>query len=126
MIIDDQGRLYVVQHVGDLLIRLDAAGKSETLVKGQPLKSPSFPAGIALSKDGTIYLADGYNRAIWKVRPGEAPTILVEGEPLVHPVWLTPRGEELLVIDPRAVSPLIRVTLDWQAKPLELKVTAGP
>jgi sugar lactone lactonase YvrE len=124
--IDDQGRLYVVQHVGDLLIRLDAEGKSETLVEGQPLKSPSFPAGIVLDKDGAAYLADGYNRAVWKVPPGKAPAIFIEGEPLVHPVGLLWRGENLLVVDPRAKSPLIHVTLDWKAKPVELKVPAGP
>ncbi|HUE71404.1 MAG TPA: NHL repeat-containing protein [Pirellulaceae bacterium] len=126
MTIDDQGRLYVVQHVGDLLIRLDAEGKSEVLVAGQPLKSPAFPAGIVLGKDNTAYLADGYNRAVWKVPPGEAPAIFVEGEPLVHPVWLLWRGEQLLVVDPRAKSPLIHVTLDWKAKPVELKIPAGP
>lgn len=126
MTIDDEGRLYVVQHVGDLLIRIAAEGKSETLVAGQPLKSPAFPAGIVLGMDGTAYLADGYNHAVWKVPPGEAPAILVEGEPLVHPVWLAWRGENLLVVDPRAVSPLIHVTLDWKAKPVELKVPTGP
>lgn len=126
MTIDDQGRLYVVQHVGDLLIRLDAEGKSETLVKGQPLKSPAFPAGITLGKDGTAYLADGYNHAVWKVPPGGEPVILIEGMPLAHPVWLTWRGANLLVVDPRAKSPLIEVTLQGKATPMELKLPAGP
>lgn len=126
MTIDGEGRLYVVQHVGDLLIRLDAEGKSEVLVKGQPLRSPSFPAGIVLGKDNTVYLADGYNHAVWKLTVGGEPVILVEGEPLVHPVWLTWRGEELLVIDPRAISPILSVSLDWKAKPMELKITAEP
>ena len=126
MTIDGDGRLYVVQHRGDLLIRLDAEGKSETLVAGQPLKSPSFPAGIALGKDGTVYLADGYNHAVWKVPPGGAPEVLIEGEPLAHPVWITWRGENLLVVDPRAKSPLIEVTPQGKATPIELKVPAGP
>jgi sugar lactone lactonase YvrE len=121
MTIDNQGRLYVVQHRGDLLIRLDAAGKSETLVAGQPLASPSFPTAIVVGKDGTAYLADGYNHAVWKIPPGGAPAILVQGEPLVHPVWLTWRGEKLLVVDPRAKTPLIEGTLDGKATPLELK-----
>ena len=126
MTIDDQGRLYVVQHVGDLVIRLDADGKSESLVQGQPLKSPAFPAGIVLGKDNTVYLADGYNHAVWKIPPGGEPAVMVEGEPLVHPVWLTWHGENLLVVDPRAVSPLIEITLDWKAKPVELKLPAVP
>ena len=119
--IDGQGRLYVVQHVGDLLIRLDAEGKSETLVKGQPLKSPAFPAGIAIAEDGTAYLADGYNHAVWKVPSGGAPAILVEGKPLVHPVSLSWRGGKLLVVDPRAEVPLIEVTPEGKATPLPLK-----
>ena len=120
--IDEMGRLYVVQHVGDLLIRLDAEGKSETLVKGQPLKSPAFPAGVTLGKDGTAYLADGYNHAVWRISAGEQPAVLIEGMPLVHPVWLTWRGENLLVVDPRAKTPLMELTLQGEATPLELRL----
>ena len=126
MTIDDQGRLCVVQHVGDLLIRLDAEGKVETLIKGQPLKSPSFPAGVVVGKDESIYMADGYNRAVWKLTPGAEPAILVEGDPLVHPVWLFWRGDRLNVIDPRAKSPLVEISLDWKAKPVELQAPASP
>ncbi len=126
MTIDNEGRLYVVQHIGDLLIRIAADGKSVTLVKGQPLTSPAFPAGIVLGSDNAAYMADGYNHAIWKVPPGGQPEILIEGNLLVHPVWLTWRGENLLVVDPRAKRTLIEVTLDGKATPIELKVPAGP
>jgi sugar lactone lactonase YvrE len=119
MTIDEQGRLYVVQHRGDLLIRLDGAGKSETLVAEQPLTSPSFPTAIVLDKAGTAFVADGYNHTVWKIPPGGAPAILVQGAPLVHPDWVTWRGEKLLVVDPRAKTALIEVTLDGKATPLE-------
>jgi sugar lactone lactonase YvrE len=127
MTIDDQDRLYVVQHVGDLLIRLDREGKSKTLIQGQPLPKNSFPAGIVVGKDGTVYFADGYGDTIWKIPPAGQPQRLASGSPpFAHPVWLTWRGDNLLVIDPRASAPLIEVTLDGKVTPLTLKIPAGP
>jgi hypothetical protein len=108
-----------------LLIRLAPDGKKSVVVKGQPLAPPAFPAGIVV-KDGTAYIADGYNKAIWRIRflamraADAKPSKLAAGEPLVHPVGLAWQGENLLVADPRAKG-LIEVDLEGKATKLEIK-----
>lgn len=121
MTIDGEDNLWIICHREDLLIKLSPEAKKTVVVKGQPLTAPSFPAGIVVGKDGTAYIADGYNKAVWKVAEGGKPVKLVTGEPLIHPVGLAWRGEKLLVADPRAKG-LIEVGLDGKATKLEIKL----
>ena len=121
MTIDADDNLWIICHRDDLLIKFSPEAKKTVVVKGQPLTAPSFPAGIVVGKDGTAYIADGYNKAVWKVAEGGKPVKLVTGEPLIHPVGLAWRGEKLLVADPRAKG-LIEVGLDGKATKLEIKL----
>ena len=120
MTIDGEDNLWIICHREDLLIKLSPEAKKTVVVKGQPLTAPAFPAGIVVGKDGTAYIADGYNKAVWKVGADGKPAKLVAGEPLVHPVGLAWRGEKLLVADPRAKG-LIEVDLAGKATRLEVK-----
>jgi sugar lactone lactonase YvrE len=120
MTIDGEGNLWIICHREDLLIKLSPAAKKTVVVKGQPLTAPSFPAGIVVGKDGTAYIADGYNKAIWKVAADGKPAKLFAGAPLVHPVGLAWRGEKMLVTDSK-VKGLIEVDLEGKAAKLEIK-----
>jgi sugar lactone lactonase YvrE len=120
MTIDADDNLWIICHREDMLIKLSPEAKKTVVVKGQPLSSPSFPAGIVLGKDGTAYVADGYNKAVWKVAADGKPVKLFAGAPLVHPVGLAWRGEKLLVTDPK-VKGLIEVDLQGKAAKLEAK-----
>ena len=120
MTIDGEGNLWIVCHREDLLIKLAPDAKKTVVVSGQPLTAPAFPAGIVLDKDNTAYIADGYNKAIWKVAAGGKPEKLATGDPLVYPVGLAWRGEKLLVADSRATG-LIEVDTSGKAVQLEVK-----
>lgn len=120
MTIDAEDNLWIICHRDDLLIKLSPEAKKSVVVKGQPLTAPSFPAGIVVGKDGTAYIADGYNKAVWKVAADGKPAKLSAGEPLNYPVGLAWRGEKLLVTDPKAKG-LFEVDLDGKATKLEIK-----
>jgi sugar lactone lactonase YvrE len=113
--VDDQDRLWVVSHGENQLLRVDATGRVETVVKGRPFL---FPHHLVLASDTTAYIADGYAKAIWKVPPGGTPEKLVSGEPLLNPVGLAWRDGNLLVADPKAKA-VFQVSLD--GKIVELK-----
>ncbi|MFN0021418.1 MAG: NHL repeat-containing protein [Pirellulaceae bacterium] len=119
MTIDADDNLWINCHREDLLIKLSPEAKKTVVVKGQPLEK-AFPAGIVVGKNGTAYIADGYNKAIWKVAADGKPVKLFTGAPLVHPVGLAWRGEKLLVTDPK-VKGLIEVDLEGKAAKLETK-----
>jgi sugar lactone lactonase YvrE len=120
MTVDAEDNLWIICHRGDLLVKVAPDAKQSVVLKGQPLAAPSFPAGIVVGKDGTAYIADGYNHAIWKVAADGKPEKLAAGAPLMHPVGLAWRGEKLLVADPRAKG-LIEVDLEGKATMLEIK-----
>ncbi len=119
MTIDAEDNLWIICHREDLLIKLSPEAKKSVVVKGQPLTA-SFPAGIVVGKDGTAYIADGYNKAVWKVQVDGKPAKLCAGDPLNYPVGLAWRGEKLLVTDPKAKG-LLEVDLDGKATKLEIK-----
>jgi hypothetical protein len=119
MTIDADDNLWIVSNLGDLLIKLSSEAKKTVVVKGQPLTSPSFPAGVVVDKGGVAYIADGYNKAVWKVAADGKPVKFASGEPLVHPVGLAWNKEKLLVADPRAKG-LIEI-VDGKGTKLELK-----
>lgn len=97
--IDDDDRLWVVTHGNDQLLRFDANGKPEVVVKGRPFR---FPNAVVVTADGTAYVTDGYAKAVWRVPAGSGakPERLIEGEPLVKPCGLARGGDHLLVVDP--------------------------
>jgi outer membrane protein assembly factor BamB len=96
--IDDAGRLWVVSHGKDAVIRLSPDGKQrEVIAEGRPFQ---FQHHIVLGKAGEAYVADGYAKTIWKVIPGEKPVAFFTGEPLKNPVGLGWWKDELLIVDP--------------------------
>ena len=115
--VDDEDNLWVVSHGKNQLVRIDPAGKLETVVEGRPFK---FPHHIVLSSDKTAFITDGYAKAIWKVPPGGKPEMLVSGEPLANPVGLAWQGDTLLVADPK-VNAVFEVTLDGKITKMELQ-----
>ena len=55
-----------------------------------------------MGPDKTAFVTDGYSKAVWKIPPGGKPEKWVSGDPLVNPVGLTWKKDNLLVVDPRA------------------------
>jgi sugar lactone lactonase YvrE len=110
--VDSRDNVWVVSHGPNQILRIAPNGGQETVVNGRPFQ---FPHQIVLSEDNTAYVSDGYARTIWKIASGGKPAKFVSGEPLVNPVGLGWRGDDLLVADPRAkavfqVSPAGEVT----------------
>lgn len=97
--LDGAGRLIAVCHGKDAILSYSPDGKeSSVLVSGQPFQ---FSHHVVVNPMGTLYVADGYAKTIWKVAPKSAPESLVSGDPLQNPVGLALRNGELLVADPR-------------------------
>ena len=99
--VDSEDRIWVVSHGKDQVVRLDADGKPEVIVAGQPFQ---FAHQIVINDKGVAFVSDGYAKAVWRIEPGAEPKKWVEGEPLVNPVGLALRGTQVLVVDPRAKS----------------------
>lgn len=100
--IDSEGRLIAVCHGKDAVLRLSADGKQrEVLVSGRPFQ---FSHHVVLGRDGTMYVADGYAKTIWKIDGNAVPKPLLAGEPLKNPVGLAWKDDDLLIADPHAKS----------------------
>lgn len=97
--LDGEGRLWIVSHGKDHVLRLLPDGKLDVAVTGRPFQ---FPHEIVVQADGTALISDGYAKTIWKIAPGGKPEQWIHGEPLQNPVGLCLRGESLLIVDPRA------------------------
>lgn len=97
--VDGEDNVWVVSHGKNQVVRITASGTVETAVEGRPFL---FPHNIALGPDKTAYVTDGYAKAVWKIPPGGKPEKWVSGDPLVNPVGLTWKKDNLLVVDPRA------------------------
>jgi streptogramin lyase len=109
--IDKDGRVWVVSHGADQVLRLSPDGKSkEVVVAGRPF---GFPHHLVLDDDGTAYVADGYLPGVWKVPPGQPPVKLASGEPFKNPVGFARSGDKLFVLDPRVPA---LFTLDREGK----------
>jgi sugar lactone lactonase YvrE len=93
------GDVLVVCRAKDPVRRVTAAGEVSVVVSGTPF---GFAQDIAVDGEGKIFVTDGYAKAIFSVMPGEAPTKLLAGDPLVHPVGICRDGDVMLVVDPRA------------------------
>jgi hypothetical protein len=97
--LDQNGDVLVVCRAKDPVRRVTAAGDVSVVVSGTPF---GFAQDIAVDGAGNIFVTDGYAKAIFGVTSGEAPTKLLTGDPLVHPVGICRSGDVMLVVDPRA------------------------
>ena len=97
--LDGEGRLWVVSRGPSPLWRVGLDGKVEKVIAERAFE---FPNAVAIGKDGTAYIADGYAKAIWKLPPEGKHVKWVSGDPLVNPVGLAWQDDKLLVVDPRA------------------------
>jgi sugar lactone lactonase YvrE len=113
--LDGDNQLWVISRGKVPLRRVSPDGTVTDVVKGRTF---SFPHDIVAVDAKTVYLTDGYSKAIWKVEEGEAPEKLTEGEPLVNPVGMALDGERLLVADSQAKK-VFQVSLDGKVTPLK-------
>lgn len=97
--VDGSGNVWLINSSKNQIVRFAADGKPTPVVSGRPFR---FPHCIAVAKDGTAYVTDGYGKCIWKISSGGQPKKLAEGAPFVNPVGLTWRKDNLLATDPRA------------------------
>ena len=117
---DSEGNLIVVSTTKDQLLKVTMKGEVSVIVADRPF---DFPHNIAISKDGTKFVTDGYGKCVWKVGADNKPTKLISGEPFVNPVGISISGDTLLVTDPRA-NAVFEVTLDGKLKNLNLPAEA--
>jgi sugar lactone lactonase YvrE len=97
--LDQEGRLWVVSRGDNELVRVTAAGKVETVIKGRAF---GFAHHIALDSQGNVYISDSYARTIWKLDRAGKPVSWASGKPMVRPVGLAWQGDKLFVADPQA------------------------
>lgn len=114
---DGEGRLWVVSHGDNQLVRLTADAKQEIVVKGRPFQ---FPHDVAIDDDGVAYVSDGYAKSIWKVADGKQPEKWITGAPLDNPVGVCWHDKMLWVSDPRAKC-IFQAAPGGELKQLELK-----
>jgi outer membrane protein assembly factor BamB len=115
MTFDVEGRLWVVSHGKDAVIRLSTDGKQrEVIIEGRPFQ---FQHHIVLGTQGEAFVADGYAKTIWKIKQGEKPEAFIAGEPLKNPVGLAWWKGELLIVDPHAKA-AFRSTADGKLEPI--------
>jgi hypothetical protein len=75
----------------------------------------NLPQQVVVNSSGVAFVSDNYEKAIWKVTPGEEPKIICQGAPLVSPVGLCLADDQLLIVDPHARK-VFRMGDDNQAK----------
>ena len=115
MTIDSDGRLWIVSHGNDAVIRLSPDGKQrDVIIEGSPFQ---FQHHIVLGKQGEAFVADGYAKTIWKIKQGEKPEAFIAGEPLKNPVGLAWWKDELLIVDPHTKA-VYRVAADRKLEPI--------
>ena len=115
MTIDEDGKLWVVSHGNDAVIRLSPDGKQrDVIIEGRPFQ---FQHHIVLGKQGEAFVADGYAKTIWKIKQGEKPEAYIAGEPLKNPVGLAWWKGELLIVDPHTKA-VYRRTADGKLEPI--------
>jgi len=115
--IDADDRLWVVSHGGKAsLVRVSADKQIETIVAGRAFR---FAHDVAVDKEGTAFVSDGYAATIWKVGAEGTPVAWAQGDPLKSPTGLAWQGETLLVADPKACA-ILRIDADGVATAMEL------
>lgn len=99
VIVDPQDHVWVLSLQAPPLQRVSPDGKVEPIVKDLTFE---FPHQVLLRPDGSAVVSDGYAKAIWNVGRDGTAEKWISGEPLDNPVGIAWRGEDLLIIDPRA------------------------
>lgn len=99
MCADKDGDLWVTSGPKHDLRKISSDGKVENVITNGPML---FPQELAIDDAKTVYIADNYAKAIWKVPLGQEPVKLAEGAPFVSPAAITRSGDKLIVTDPRA------------------------
>lgn len=97
--VDKEDVIWVVTGLENPLIKLDAEGKPTVVVKGRPFE---YPSSVVVDADGNAYVCDGYAKAVWKIAKGGEPVKWSQNDEFEHPVGLALKGDEILLIDPRA------------------------
>ncbi|MEX2559661.1 MAG: SMP-30/gluconolactonase/LRE family protein [Pirellulales bacterium] len=97
--LDEEGRLWVVSRGDNELVRVTAAAKVETVIKGRAFQ---FAHDIAIDSQGNVYISDNYAKTIWKLDRAGKPASWASGKPLVGPVGLAWQDDKLFVADPQA------------------------
>ena len=106
--VDEKGRVIVADTYNDRIRRVDAdgmvrtiAGSADTGSVDGPADQAQFntPCGVAVGRDGSIYVADTGNDAIRRIAPdGTVGTVdLGSGESLFHPLAIAADGGTLFV-----------------------------
>lgn len=99
MTLDPEGNLWVLSTSSKdgQIQKITPDGKAEPLVKDHPF---NLPHNIVRMDDGSFFVTDNYEHAVWKVAPDGTPEKFVSGPPLDRPVGLCRSGERLLIADP--------------------------
>lgn len=72
-------------------------GTITSLISDHPF---NLPHNIVRMEDGSFFVTDNYEKAVWRVTSEGKPEIFVSGAPLDRPVGLCRHGESLLIADP--------------------------
>ena len=72
-------------------------GKVEPFIRNHPF---NLPHNIVRMDDGSLFVTDNYEHAVWKVGLDGKSEKFVSGPPLDRPVGLCRSGDHLLVADP--------------------------
>lgn len=97
--LDSDGNLWVLStsSMDGQIQKITPDGKIEPLIKDHPF---NLPHNIVRMDDGSFFVTDNYEHAVWKVSADGKPEKFVSGPPLDRPVGLCRSGENLLVADP--------------------------
>jgi sugar lactone lactonase YvrE len=97
--VDAEDNVWVLSLQAPQLQRVAPDGSATPIVSALTFE---FPHQVALRPDGTVMVSDGYARSIWTVSAEGKAAKWISGEPLVNPVGIAFRGENLLIVDPQA------------------------
>ena len=115
LFLDSQNRIWAVTQEEAQLVILDEAGKPTPVVSSRVFE---FPHNVVVLEDGTAFVTDGYRKAIWQIKQGQAPEIFIEKGELKNPVGLALDGNNLLIADPHAKQ-IFRLNIETkELKPL--------
>jgi sugar lactone lactonase YvrE len=97
--LDAEGNLWVLSTSSKdgQIQKVSPEGKIESLIKDHPF---NLPHNIVRMDDGTFYVTDNYEHAVWKVTADGKPEKFVSGPPMDRPVGLCRSGDNLLIADP--------------------------
>ena len=97
--IDPDGNLWVLSTSSKQgqIQKVTPDGKIEPWIKDHPF---NLPHNIVRMDDGTFFVTDNYEHAVWKIASDGKPEKFVSGEPLDRPVGLCRSGANLLIADP--------------------------